>query len=62
MKEKIIVVPGKVLSQGEITKKVQVAAINFSKKAKEKLEKAGCETLSIKELILKNKNATEWLY
>lgn len=52
---KIIVVPGKVLSQGEISKKVQIAAINFSEKSKEKLEQAGCEVLSIKELILKNK-------
>jgi len=50
----IIVVPGKILSLGEINKKLKVAALNFSEKAKEKLLKAGCEVLSISEEIKKN--------
>ena len=33
----IIVVPGKVLSQGDITKKIKISAFNFSEKAKQKL-------------------------
>ncbi|NCN86221.1 50S ribosomal protein L18e [archaeon] len=56
---KTIVVPGKVLSQGEITKKVKVVAFKFSEKAKEKLKNAGCEAISLKEEILNNKEAKE---
>jgi large subunit ribosomal protein L18e len=50
----IIVVPGKILSLGEINKKLKVAALNFSEKAKEKLLKAGCDVLSISDEIKKN--------
>jgi len=49
-----IVVPGKVLSEGEISKKVKIAAFSFSEKAKEKISKAKGETLSIIEEIKKN--------
>ncbi len=52
-----IVVCGKILSEGEITKKVKVAALDFSEKAKEKLKKAGCETKTILEEINDNKEA-----
>ena len=50
----IIVVPGKVLSMGEVDKKIKVVALGFSEKAKEKLKKAGCQTLTILEEIKKN--------
>ncbi len=53
----IIVVPGKVLSQGNVDKKIKIAALNFSEKAREKLLKTGCETLSILEEIKKNPEA-----
>jgi large subunit ribosomal protein L18e len=53
----IIVIPGKVLSMGEITKKIKVVAFNFSENAKEKLKNAGCEVISIKDEIQKNKDA-----
>ena len=49
-----VVVPGKVLSQGEIDKKIQIVAQSFSEKAKEKLEKAKIPFLSIIEEIKKN--------
>lgn len=52
-----IVVPGKVLSQGEINKKIKIASLNFSEKAKEKLLKAGAELSSIFEEIKKNPQA-----
>lgn len=52
-----IVVPGKVLSLGEINKKIKIVALNFSEKAKEKLKKAGCDVLNINQEIDKNKNA-----
>ncbi|MEK6833360.1 MAG: 50S ribosomal protein L18e [Nanoarchaeota archaeon] len=42
-----IVIPGKVLSQGEIDKKIKIVALNFSEKAKEKLLSAKCEVVSI---------------
>lgn len=48
-----IVVPGKVLNQGELKKKVDVAAFSFSKTAEEKISKVG-KVMSIKELIDKN--------
>lgn len=52
-----IVFPGKILSMGKIEKKIKVVALSFSEKAKEKLNKAGCETLNILEEIKKNPGA-----
>jgi large subunit ribosomal protein L18e len=52
-----IVIPGKVLSQGEIDKKIKVIALNFSEKAKEKLLSAKCETDSILNEIKSNPSA-----
>ena len=54
-----IAIPGKVLSQGEINKKVKVIALSFSEKAKEKLLKAKCEVSSILEEIKKNPQAKD---
>lgn len=45
----MVVVPGAVLGWGKIRKKVKVAALRFSKSAREKLLKAGCEVLTLKE-------------
>jgi len=53
----IVVIPGKVLSQGEINKKVKIAALNFSEKAREKLIKAGGEAISILKEIKLNPEA-----
>ena len=50
----VVLVPGKVLGMGNLTKKVTVAAWAFSKSAKEKIEKAGGKILSIEELMEKN--------
>jgi large subunit ribosomal protein L18e len=52
--EEDVVVPGKILSQGEINKKIKIVALNFSKKAEEKLKKEGCEIITILEEIKKN--------
>ncbi len=49
-----ILVPGKVLSVGELTKKVDVAAWNFSEEAKRKISAAKGKVLSIEELFHKN--------
>jgi len=51
------VIAGKVLSKGELTKKVTIAALAFSQTAKEKLEKAKIPTMALKEQIEKNKEA-----
>lgn len=48
-----VLVPGKVLSSGELTKKVTVAAWKFSGKAKEKINKKG-KALTIQELMKAN--------
>jgi len=52
-----IVVPGKVLSQGEISKKLKIVALSFSEKAKEKILKAKGETIIIMDEIKKNPDA-----
>lgn len=47
-------IPGKVLSTGNLTKKVSIAAWSFSEKSEEKIKKAGGKTLSINELMKNN--------
>ncbi len=49
-----IVVPGKVLGNGNIDHKVTVAALSYSQAALEKLKAAKCKTLTIRELSKKN--------
>ncbi|MDP6642029.1 MAG: 50S ribosomal protein L18e [Candidatus Nanoarchaeia archaeon] len=46
-------IPGKVLSKGDLTKKITIAALSFSKEAKEKINKTG-KAITIKELIKEN--------
>ena len=52
-------IPGKVLSDGELTKKVTIAAWSFSTKAEEKIKKAGGKTLTIEELMKNNPNGKD---
>ncbi len=52
-----IVVPGKVLSAGEITKKVRIVAYEFSKAAEEKIKKVKAEIVKLEEEIQKNPEA-----
>jgi len=53
----IVVVPGKVLGQGQIEKKIQISALSFSASAVEKLKKSSVQFSSILELIKKNPKA-----
>ena len=55
LKESKVVVAGRVLSQGEIKRKIEIAALGFSEGAKEKLKKAGCEIKTIKQELESNK-------
>ena len=52
-----VLIAGKVLSQGELTKKVKIIALSFSTKAKEKILKAKGETSLILDEIKKNPEA-----
>jgi len=49
-----IVVPGKVLGGGKITKAVTVAALSFSETAKKKITEAGGKCITIRDLIEMN--------
>ncbi|MEK6914022.1 MAG: uL15 family ribosomal protein [Nanoarchaeota archaeon] len=49
-----IIVVGKVLGSGNISKKIKIAALGFSEQAKEKLKKANCNIESIKTFLDKN--------
>jgi len=49
-----IIVPGKVLGDGILEKKVDIAAFQFSQSAVEKIKSAGGNVLSISELLKKN--------
>ncbi len=53
-KTKEVIVPGKVLSSGTVDKKLTIHAMAFSAQAKEKLKKAGCETLLLIDTLRKN--------
>jgi len=45
-----IIVPGKVLSKGEINHKINIAAFRFSEEAKNKLLKANCKISNFLEI------------
>lgn len=49
-----IVVPGKVLSSGNITKKIRVCALSFSANAIQKLKTSKSEAVYLKDEIIKN--------
>ncbi len=53
-----IVVPGAVLSAGNLTKKINVAAWRFSESAREKIHEAGGKTLTIEQLKKENPKGT----
>ncbi len=49
-----VIVPGKVLSMGDLNKKVTIAAYNFSKSALQKINSSGSKAISINELVKQN--------
>ncbi|HEX55152.1 MAG: 50S ribosomal protein L18e [Candidatus Altiarchaeales archaeon] len=49
-----VIVPGKVLGDGNLNKKLNVAAFKFSESAKEKINNSGSEFMTIDELMKKN--------
>ncbi len=58
-KGECVIIPGKVLSSGELTQPLQVAAYAFSRNAKEKIEQANGTTMTISQLLEKNPKGKE---
>lgn len=54
-----ILVPGKVLAAGDLTKKVNVAAYSFSDKAAKAIVEAGGKTMTIRELMDANPSGSK---
>lgn len=52
-----IIVPGKVLSKGELTKRIRICALSISSEAKEKLKSTKSEFAYLAEEIRKNSEA-----
>lgn len=52
-----VVIPGKVLSSGEITKKIRICALSFSSSALQKIKKTKSEPIALAEEIKKNPKA-----
>ncbi|MEM1684231.1 MAG: 50S ribosomal protein L18e [Nanopusillaceae archaeon] len=50
----IVLVPGKVLGYGKLTKRVKISAWKFSEIALEKIKNANSEAISIEELLRQN--------
>ena len=48
-----VIVPGKVLGRGSMTKKINVAAVVYSGDAESKLRKAGCTIVDMKDMVKK---------
>ncbi|MBU3913028.1 MAG: 50S ribosomal protein L18e [Nanoarchaeota archaeon] len=52
-----ILVPGKVLGTGNVSKKIRVAALYFSEDARKKLKDKKCEIVSVREEVKVNPKA-----
>ena len=52
--DEVVIVPGKVLGSGELTKKITIAAYQFSDQARDKIKEAKGTSIGIVELIKKN--------
>ena len=54
----IVIVPGRVLGKGDVSKKLVVCALGFSEEAEKKLKAKKCEIKSILDEIKKNPKAS----
>ncbi|UAL07582.1 MAG: 50S ribosomal protein L18e [Candidatus Methanogranum gryphiswaldense] len=55
----MVIVPGKVLAAGSITKKLTVAAYDFSDAAKAGIQAAGGKTMTLREIMEANPHGTK---
>ncbi len=53
-KNDVIVIPGKILSMGELDHTLTIACLEYSKTAKKKVESSGSKLISIEELLEQN--------
>jgi large subunit ribosomal protein L18e len=58
-KDETVIVPGKVLGSGEIEHTLTVAALSFSKTAKQQIENAKGKAITINELLSKKVKPSE---
>ncbi len=56
-KQEIVVVPGSVLSAGELTEPLTIAALKVSQTAREKITKSGGKILTINDVLKENPKA-----
>lgn len=56
--EETVVIPGKLLAAGQLTKPLTVAAFHYSAQAREKIHIAGGKALSIEELLKARPNGS----
>jgi len=54
-----VIVPGKVLGDGILDKKVNIAAFSFSQSAKDKIAESKSQTISLEELMKKDIKLSE---
>ncbi|MCX6741897.1 MAG: 50S ribosomal protein L18e [Candidatus Pacearchaeota archaeon] len=54
-----ILVPGKILSRGDLTKKLILSSLNVSEQAKIKIKESGSIYMDLKELLQKNPEAKD---
>jgi len=54
--DEIIVVPGKVLGSGALNHKLKISAYQFSEQARDKLEKAGAEIMTLLDISKEKPN------
>jgi len=57
-KDEIIIIPGKVLAEGDLNHPVKIAAFSASEEALTKLKKSKSQFISIEELIKQNPKGT----
>ena len=57
--DETIIIPGKLLGAGAISKKVTVAAFKCSEAARDKIAKAGGKSMSIEELLESNPKGSD---
>lgn len=54
-----LLIPGKILSKGELDKKLILSSLNISEKAREKIKESGSVYMDLRELLQKNQDAKD---
>ncbi|HIE33967.1 MAG TPA: 50S ribosomal protein L18e [Candidatus Altiarchaeales archaeon] len=54
-----VIIPGKLLGNGKLEHKLNIAAFKFSKSAMKKIKEAGGKIMTIKELMKKNPRGSD---